>query len=79
MKIGDTVREGQILCVFDADELAHEVNIAEASLRMAEINWTTMEYNHEIRRNLHVAGAVTREEIRQVEGYYNSERIIQFP
>jgi multidrug resistance efflux pump len=67
VKVGDTVREGQILCVFDADDLAYEVNIAEASLRTAEINFTMAEHNHEIRRSLYATGAVPRDEMRQLE------------
>ena len=67
VKVGDTVREGQILCVFDADDLAYEVNIAEASLRAAEINLAMAEHNHEIRRTLYATGAVPRDEMRQLE------------
>jgi len=67
VEAGDSVTEGQILGVLDAEDLTNSANIAEASLRIAEINLTAAEHNLETRRALYSANAIAREELRQSE------------
>jgi len=67
VKASDIVSAGQVLCVLDAAELANEVKIAEASLRMAQVNLALTEHNITTRRALFQTGAMPRDEMRQLE------------
>jgi len=67
VEAGDSVTEGQILGRLDIDDLTNSANIAEASLRIAEINLLAAEHNIETRRALYNANAIARDELRQSE------------
>ena len=64
---GDIVSEGQVLGVLDTEDLDIQKSNAEAALRIAEINLAAAEHNFEIRRVLYDAGAIPRDELRQLE------------
>ncbi|MCL2410394.1 MAG: efflux RND transporter periplasmic adaptor subunit [Treponema sp.] len=67
VQVGDRVSEGQILCAFDDMDITHEVNITRAQLRMAEIDLSAAEHNHQIVSGLFNARAVARDDLRQAE------------
>jgi RND family efflux transporter MFP subunit len=64
---GDIVEEGQILGVLNIEDLINEVSIAEASLRIAEINLATAEHNHETLKGLYETRVIPRNELQQSE------------
>ncbi|MDR2543705.1 MAG: efflux RND transporter periplasmic adaptor subunit [Treponema sp.] len=67
IQVGDTVSAGQILCVFDDMDISHEVNIAQSSLRMAQVHLEAAGHNHQVISGLYNARAVARDELRQAE------------
>ena len=64
---GESVDEGQILGVLNTDDLQIQMSNAGAALRIAEVNSARAEHNHEIRKVLYNASAISQDEMRQSE------------
>jgi len=72
VEAGDRVTEGQILGILDTQDLQNEANIAQAALRIAEINLMAAEHNNEMLRTLYGNRAISRNELQQSEFQYQA-------
>ena len=61
--VGDTVRRGQALAVFDADIVAAELAESAAAVAQAEAEATEAEANHQRARDLDRSGAMSAQEV----------------
>ena len=66
-ELGDIVNEGDVLGLLDNNDLTQNAKIAEASLRIAEVNLTAAEHNHEILEALYSVRAIAHNDLRQSE------------